>query len=330
MSIGSQFIPHDSVLDAMEELKMLPTMGMHATGAYVQFLVGPTRVGKTDLVKRCFSDPEYEHRQDEQGNDIRPVVIVEAPERGTGKAIAEVILEGLGDPFAKKGSVFDMTNRIIHLIREEKTQLLVIDEVNPSTSEARYGAANFYKSLSNRIGCPMLLIGLPDALELARSNPQLAGRGLAPIELQPFDWRDKEHQKQFRRILRSMEDSSGGRFEKNTISDYAMAAAIHIATGGLIGLVVQLLDAAVMVMERAKRKRIGMTLADTLAEAFAGVAKNHRVTPQLNPFTVALPATPWAPLPFSTGVNPQPRLTAKPSRSGKSDREATLAQGAGR
>jgi len=310
MSIGTNFIPHDSAMAAIQDLKLLPTIGMHATGAYLQFLIGPTRVGKTDLVRRCFSAPEYQHHQDTDGNDIRPIVIVEAPERGTGKAIAEVILEGLGDPFAKKGSVFDMTNRIIHLVREEKTQLLVIDEVNPPTSEARYGAANFYKSLSNRIGCPMLLIGLPDAITIAHANPQLAGRLLPPIELKPFDWREANEQEQFRRILRSMEDSSGGAFPAQSLSSFAMAAAIHIATGGLIGLVVQLLDAAIIIQTKARSQKRRLQTHQVLAEAFTGVAKNHRVTPQINPFTVALPVTPWAPLPFSTGVKPQKRPAA--------------------
>jgi hypothetical protein len=88
-------------------------------------------------------------------------------------------------------------------------------------------------------------------------------------------------------------------FANVPIEQAALAPAFHLASGGSIGVVVQLLDGARRLARRRGRK---VLVLDDLVDAFARLDLVWDTKPRFNPFSVKqLPAN-WSAMAFDTGT----------------------------
>ena len=111
------------------------------------------------------------------------------------KDLAEAILRALGDPAAAKGTTAEKTQRIIGFFRECGVQLLLIDEFQHFFDGTRVAesrrVSDWLKLLINKVGLPVVLAGLPRAIQVVNINPQLRRRFAAPYYMEPvgsFPW----------------------------------------------------------------------------------------------------------------------------------------------
>jgi type II secretory pathway predicted ATPase ExeA len=274
--------------DIEQQIDQLRQHGRTATHALCQLFIGDSGVGKTAIIMRYVG--RFPPRSDEHG-EIRPVVLVEAPNRGGTKPLAEAILTVLGDQKPSRGTEAEMVGRLVHYLKEQKTELLIIDEAQHLVSRKNlHDAADFFKSLLNRSCCPILFVGKPNAQELIMADEQLERRSEPAIELMPFDWADANDQLTFRRLLKGFEKLLPAGMTSCGLSKDWVAARLHKATHGVVGLVAQLLRHALSLAMRQPAQ--GLTV-DVLRRAFDQLQRQRPHSKrQVNPFLAPQVAPP--------------------------------------
>lgn len=293
----TRYIYHPAVEAARDEILQLLEEPTARNLPRCKFLVGPTGVGKTELLKDIFSEPKFAVRDEPTRGLIQPIVRVEAKEKDTIKSLTEQLLRVLQDPHPTRGTLPEMKHRFIHQLIGQQTKLIVIDEIHQLSRIDHYTFADYLKDILNSTDCFLLGVGLADALELPRSNGQLARRCLAPILLKPFDWFDPDDRANFQSLLHTMKDEDRDRFKNLPIEQDGIARALHFATGGTTGGIVQLI---IETLSDARRKRRLPNIKD-LAETFDRLSLVWDYKPRFNPFRVKqLPDT-WNPMPFEFG-----------------------------
>lgn len=298
--IPKQFIDYPTVAAARREIQYL--LEENRGSACVQFLLGPTRVGKSELVREILQEKRFAPYRDD-GGLVQPAVYVEAPEQGTVIGLVEKLLQALQDRHFTKGTGTERKLRLFHYLEQQRTELIVIDEVQQLSRANPYDYADFLKSMENNVKCMILCVGLSDAIALTRYNEQLAHRAEAPIELRPLDWFVEPDRKTFRQILQAFRKIIGDRFDDLQIERGALAAAIHLATGGAIGVVARLLSRAIMEADLKGKRMIEL---QHLSHAYERLAKNRFKRLEFNPFEIAVLPERWEPMPFEAGARQKP------------------------
>jgi hypothetical protein len=290
---NTNFITHPAVVQARKQILHLIKTGNDRNVPNIQFLVGPTGVGKSGLIDAIMDDKQFQPSEGPNG-DLRPILLVEAPHKGTIKGLAEVMLAG------------------------QETKLVIIDEVQQLSRSNRYDYAEFLKTLKNNVTCPILCVGLADALELARSNAQLKRRCRPAIELRPLDWFNAKERKIYRGILAAFRKTLAPRFNSLPIENDAIAAATHIATGGAVGGTHDFLRLCIDENDLDDVATSDQVQIKHMAMAFDGVHSGERNV--FNPFTVQKLPDHWSPLPFDTGAKQNANAsTAQRTRRSTSD-----------
>jgi DNA polymerase III delta prime subunit len=165
------------------------------SGVSVIILVGPTGVGKTTFGRLLLRDllKSYEIELQEDPSSI-PAVLSEVDafdgkeinwvlfyERVCSDLLSPSLLEGRGAASTEEGPVDKVKSsrlKFENAIKRRKVRNLILDEVihftKSNTDPLQYG--NLLKSLSNRAGMNLLLIGAYGSEDLALSSDQLARR----------------------------------------------------------------------------------------------------------------------------------------------------------
>lgn len=238
-------IIHYSGFDRIvSELARVHRRGVVAGAAESMQILGQTGCGKSTLLKwYCKQFPPYEV----EGEKVVPVLYVETPEAPTVKSLAAEVLRAMGDSFHNKGSADEKTERIIHLCRELKVELILLDEIQHFIDSGKKAElarlTDWLKRLINALERPVVLAGLPKSLLVTRSNPQLRRRFSAPLQLEPLGYETKAQQAEFRGVLQAFWKSMpAGSID---ISQHETAQRMYYATAGLMDYIVKILDDAV-------------------------------------------------------------------------------------
>ncbi len=249
-SFSNLFVPYQKVTYVEGALRRLITYGAGnpKTGkaGKLLLLTGPSRGGKTAILSRFL---EEHPRSVGHNADSRDVIMEKIPEQCTIKDLLEALLVQLGDGAPDKGTKAGKLRRVTHHIREQRVQTILLDEghhlIDSDSTRVLYSVSESIKSILNIGLCSVVLAGMPETEDVVEANPQLRGRLLEHCKLDGLNWHDKEEQKTFRLILH--------RFDQETplpsragLGDPRLALRIWLATRGLVGLVAQLLETAVI------------------------------------------------------------------------------------
>jgi hypothetical protein len=234
-----------SVLDSK---RMFRRRGMENSNAPMHvFLMGKSRVGKTQSVKRYTKRQERSHYFDEEGSkvDIIPVVYTEMPDKFTPKELYNNIIKGLGAVklYGKNIDVGEVKDRAFHLLHKHRTEMLILDELDyllPYPLTTRTQGMELVKGVSNQAGVCLVCVGTPDIEGLRTLNEQHIGR-YAPRNIPRFETCDE----QFIDLLREIENQLG--LDQNIgLSDMNMKypQILHKLSLGFIGWLVPILQNA--------------------------------------------------------------------------------------
>jgi len=272
MTIGVDVIPHKWSKAIIEEIDDLRTDGYTTTHAEAQMLRGPSGVGKSVLIQGYADDNPPKETED---GWVRPIVIVEAPGKGKSKPLAEALLTKLGDPRPSRGTETAMMERAKHLIREQKTELIIFDEVQDAMRGDMYDAADFFKHILNWGLCPVLLVGLPHAVDLLKANEQLRRRCRPDIEMKPFDWFEAEQKRVFRQILKTFQGMMSGEVKSFRFEEEPVAARFNYGTWGTMGRITRLLRKVDQLAKREPQKKITYEMLGKAYESFQRQEPEH-------------------------------------------------------
>ncbi len=281
-SFSSLFVPYERVKSVDQALGRLLKYGagdpVAGKAAKLLMLTGPARSGKTTLLNRF----QQLYPTTTLGDaDTRPIIVHGLIEKTSIKDLATGLLIKLGDGAPDKGTRAKRVERVAHHIREQRVRLIILDEghhlIDSDSDKVIYSVSESIKSLLNLGLCPIVLSGMPDTEIVVDGNPQLQGRLFERCRLTGFDWKDLDERTTFRLILHRF-DTETPLPKRASLGDPGMALRIWRATHGLVGLVAQLLESAVV---DAIEEGAECLMQARLAAAFD---KLHSRDAETNPF----------------------------------------------
>jgi hypothetical protein len=279
--------------EIMKEIDDLRQHGTSATHGYIRLLLGPTGVGKSALLQRYAS--KFPVQSTPQGTVIvRPVLLVDAPDKCTTKGIATQLLRGLGDSDPEYGTEEERLNRIIGHYADQKVEILLFDESQQITSIDGYVVGNFFKNLSNQTKRPVILAGLPSVGQIKGVNSQFKDRRRSDIRMSALDWHDRGDRAAYKKILKALQDAMMFPVRGFNLDDEAFAERLAYASGGLLRRTINIILEAEAVGRNLGLE--GLTLEE-FAEAWQKLYYDEEAR---NPFTHALPDK-WLPAPDDEG-----------------------------
>ena len=312
-TLRNEVIEHPRFTAVIREIARIHQRGRAAGVAEGMLVVAQTGSGKTTALE--YYGAKFP-RLIEAGITRVRVLYVETPESPSVKDLAEAILRALGDPAAAKGTTADKTLRIIRFCKECGVELLLIDEFQHFFDGRRKTecgrVSDWLKSLINKVGVPVVLAGLPRAIQVVNINPQLRRRFSTPYYMEPFAFTTKSDQTEFRAVLKSMQ----ARLPTGSvdISEANLARRFYFASHGLFDYVVKIIDDAA---SRGGTGPGGMLSMADYARAFKSAVWAD-APDQLNPFfekaTLRLLTQPLEPFDIWDDIA---QYTARPSRRRK-------------
>ncbi len=283
-TVAQIFIAYRETHKLMEELQLRTETGCQSTSkpktchqARLTALVAPSGFGKSAHIE-YFLQSEYVAGVEANGFSI---LHLELPADSTIKTMTTAFLDAMGDPLADKTSTAGRNSiRIVEGLKEMNCKLILIDEAQHLLGKKRRvlkDTTDWLKVLLDRAGVPVIVIGLPEILVGIKSNVQLERRMTKCIKLSPMAWDGDEGTTEFRWFLREFERQLP-LSEPSDLHNPAVAHAIHQASGGLVGRVVQLITEAMEISMRRPQGPDSITQKD-LCSAYYGLNLGG-----LNPF----------------------------------------------
>lgn len=240
-----ELIEHATFSQALDRLESTVKRGL-AGESLILPIFGPTRVGKSELVKTVMADnmPTVI-----DGVRRMPMVRVVTPVNPTRRSLPIALLEGLGSPRYNRSSSEELTRMACELIKITQTRILVFDEMQHfaerGSRTAAREAADWLKVLGEEMNLTLVLTGLPLANEVLTRNEQLRDRAEAVFEFRPYNWNAADERQAFRGALLSLSEAfveAGWSVPDARDLDYAKR--VYAACLGRIGMMVKLFHAA--------------------------------------------------------------------------------------
>ena len=201
-------------------------------------ITGDSNNGKTTLI-RHFNELYGQPYVDDNSDGVRPIILAEAPPSANEKELYISLLERFYVPYKPTDSVVKLRYQTLHLFKEYKVKMLIIDEFHSllvGTPRLQRQVMNAIKLLCNELQIPIVGVGTRDAIRVLHTDPQHASRfDVAELPL----WKlDREFQKllfQFQAIFPLKNCSN--------LQKPALATKIHTISGGNLGNLHRLLAA---------------------------------------------------------------------------------------
>ena len=261
--IDNTLVPHTAFTMAGSRLEQCFRSADGASEPISIAIVGESRTGKTRALEE-FSALHPAKRQ-EDGLYV-PILRAKAPSQPTVKGLVEVMLRGLRDPRADKGTEQARTARLLELVKGAGTRAVMIDEFqhfyDKGTHRVIHHVADWLKNFVDDAKAVLVVAGLPTCMSVITQNEQLAGRFLAPIRMPRFDWLDDEQREEFVAILGAFNEALSEHFETPKLDSEEMSFRFYCSTGGLMGYLTKLLRCAVWNAVDAKREKITLRNLD--------------------------------------------------------------------
>lgn len=286
--VEDTLVPHTAFEEASRRLEQCFQYARGTQEPICFALVGESRTGKSRVLdEACFRHPNV---RDAEGLMV-PILHVKTPSKPTVKGLAELMLDAMGDPKFDKGTEIAKTRRLVKLMREARTQMVMIDEfqhfVDKGSLKVMHHVADWLKTLVDDCKVALVVVGLPTCNAVLEQNEQLRGRFLSPYVMPRFDWEKEADRIEFVGILESLHLSLRREFDMPDLMGPEMAFRCYCGSGGLVGYVTKFLRQMVWNALDANTKTI--SLQDMLRAHEEAVWRDHGLQDFPSPFSKQFP-----------------------------------------
>ena len=168
-------------------------------------LVGEKGVGKSAFLRRyAQSYPEQTLIDERVAISTRPVVYLSFPPSPTLKGSSEVFLSALAGRTSIRGSRTILTQRIKELLIDLKVEIVIADEFQHVREEGQRGrsqVADWLKDILKSTNIPFVLSGMPETIDIVRSDEQLFSMSEKPTIITSYNWDLTESRNAWRALL---------------------------------------------------------------------------------------------------------------------------------
>jgi hypothetical protein len=281
-------VPHaqtSKVIGRIEELRQ--TFILNQSGLQrSMMLLAPSHAGKSTAIEQHVMQIIVPEAAREMGLDPdaltlqerleiarrqKKVIWITLTEKTSVKGFAGDLLEGLGDPLADSGAGSTLRRRGKRFMREQGTQLLVIDEIfhlvdRDALSRTNKTVADAIKTLMITAHCPVVMAGIEEAGPLLRSNEQLGFRGVEPFTIPALRYEVEGERGMFQQFLAMMAlaiaeivgpDGRPVFAEPPDLLTGDLPILIHKACRGYVGRAARLLEEACVLSVRDGSLEVG-------------------------------------------------------------------------
>jgi hypothetical protein len=205
----------------------------------IEWVVGPSRVGKT-MLSKALARNYPERKQD--GRRCVPVLHVFIPSNISPVLLPTKVLSALGMPLPAKGlTTGAMDDRMYDQLRLAGTMVILFEEashlVEIGARVPPRAAGDWFKTLSDNLNITLVLTGVPRLERLFESNEQLRLRASARREFRPYDSRSAQEQRAFAACVRTYADLFEEAGWALDVPLNALVPQCYLLSGGLIGIV---------------------------------------------------------------------------------------------
>lgn len=263
--IDGTLIPHPGYQAVEQQLDVLYRTMEVSVDPMCLAITGDSRAGKS----RALEMFELAHKPYRSPEGLKvPVLRVRVPSKPTAKLLAQTFLYKLRDPLYAKGSEGVLTCRLMKLIPEVGTRVIVLDEfqhfVDKATAGVQEYVTDWLKVFVDELNLGLVVAGLPNCMAVIYQNKQLRGRFFAPAEIKRFNWNDEDSRLDFIDVLAALQRALEPLSMPDLCSD-DMAFRMYLACGGLMGFLMKIMRAAVTETALDGSMRISL---DVLATAY--------------------------------------------------------------
>ena len=185
----SQYVRHNAFEDTYDAISGLLNTKDPRNGCIIP-LLGPTRLGKTEVIRRLIKDAEH-------ANSLVPMknfVQASLPAQVSSREIYATMLSSMNLKSRPGDNTASIRNRLFRAIEQFGIRVIAIDECNHvvergSNLSAR-AAADHFKTVVDETGVSLVLLGLPRFQKIIDNNEQLRDRASATILFKPYDWQN--------------------------------------------------------------------------------------------------------------------------------------------
>jgi predicted AAA+ superfamily ATPase len=256
---------HEEILKKMDNCRLRSKKAREAQCMLIEGLQG---AGKTTL--REYYESQHKRKETEDGMFI-PVLATQIGVPATEKSLATSLLEALGDPAADKGTVVSQTMRLRHLLKDCKTELIILDEfqhfIDRDSLKVLKKISDWLKTLINDTKIPIVLIGMPYSHIVldARGNEQLKRRFSVRESLKPFEWGSTQEERvNLRKFLRAVDEALPLN-ERSQLGSTQIAFRFYCATNGIVSYIMDIIKGACYLAFDTGAQLLNL---DTLADAY--------------------------------------------------------------
>lgn len=257
-NIETYELPHPLFMDLHDILDDRIQDALNGHAARIEWVVGPSRVGKSMLInKLARRHPEEKIK----GKRHVPVLVVPISPNITSKLLPASVLMALGLPLPPRGVTSGiMGTRVRDQLHLANTRVVIFEEashlVEPGARLAPRAAGDWFKSLADDLDMTLILFGVPRLEKLFASNEQLRFRASAKRELRPYDMRAQDHQKAFASCVRTYAELFSGAGWPIDIPFNDLVLHCYLLSGGLIGVVSRFMQELASQMRRERPRPI--------------------------------------------------------------------------
>jgi type II secretory pathway predicted ATPase ExeA len=271
------FVFHPDLVSCLQEIKRRARRAFGSGKGLALMILSPSGGGKTHLVKllkKLLPDEDLE-----TVTRVR-VASFSVPPAPSPASMPKACLLGMGDPTWNVGNAGKAMERLLSLLQETDTRIIIIDNVHDIPERrGKKGiqqVGNWIRDLIEKSKLLVVLLGTPAAEEIVLANPQLRRRNPAKLWMNYFDLSGEG----FARLKRFL-DEVDKLLPLAELSDLKkFTKEIYYASNGIPDYIFQILTEAVDLAVSAGRERI---LNEDLVGAFTLTLLDsaHR---RLNPF----------------------------------------------
>lgn len=258
-------VDHGRYEDVMA--RMTEAVGLAArSGGTIIPMLGPTRVGKTELLKDLASrlgskscGPGYMLPTDD-------FVVGTIPPKPNDLELYRTMLTAVGLSAGRNEKTSSVRDRLMKAVLQCGTKIIALDECSHCAERganlSSRSATDHFKTVVDETGVTIILVGLPKFQLLIDENEQFRERSLSTIAFLPYRWSIKQDREDFVAACFAVY----GQLRSSGISidfdELEVVRRLYGVSGGRVGIVLRLLRAA---GQRAKSR--GLALSDLRSAA---------------------------------------------------------------